>query len=81
MYAPLAHFIPTHTQNGQHRGRRRQQWGEEGAGAGGKEQAWWGAQGLWMLGGGLTLMGTLLLGNANGNSTGMEEADEQEVGD
>jgi len=32
-----------------------------------------------MLGGGLTLMGTLLLGNASGNSTGMEEADEQEV--
>jgi len=32
-----------------------------------------------MLGGGLTLMGTLLLGNASGNSTGMEEADEQEA--
>ena len=32
-----------------------------------------------MLGGGLTLLGTLLIGNASGNSTGMEEADEQEV--
>jgi len=33
-----------------------------------------------MLGGGLTLLGALLLGSAGSNHTGMEEADEHEVG-